>query len=52
VRLTLIGWSRGTTTTAGYAAVHPEEIEPLVLLSPVKHRLRALREARNFRYEH
>jgi len=34
-QLTLIGWSWGTTTTAGYAARHPEKVDALVLVSPV-----------------
>lgn len=34
-RLTLVGWSWGTTTTAAFAAEHPEKVERLVLLSPV-----------------
>jgi pimeloyl-ACP methyl ester carboxylesterase len=34
-QLTLIGWSWGTTTTAGYAARHPEKLDALVLVSPV-----------------
>ena len=33
--LTLIGWSWGTTTTAAYAAAHPEYLDALVLVSPV-----------------
>jgi pimeloyl-ACP methyl ester carboxylesterase len=32
---TLIGWSWGTTTTAAYAAEHPEKIDRLVLVAPV-----------------
>jgi pimeloyl-ACP methyl ester carboxylesterase len=34
-RLTLIGWSWGTTTTATYAAQNPQRIEKLILVSPV-----------------
>src|SRR5262245_51022651 len=34
-RLTLIGWSWGTTTTAAYAAQNPEKLDALVLVSPV-----------------
>jgi pimeloyl-ACP methyl ester carboxylesterase len=33
--LALIGWSWGTTTTAGYAATHPGKVDALVLVSPV-----------------
>jgi pimeloyl-ACP methyl ester carboxylesterase len=32
---TLVGWSWGTTTTAAYAAEHPEKIDRLVLVAPV-----------------
>jgi pimeloyl-ACP methyl ester carboxylesterase len=31
----LVGWSWGTTTTAAFAAEHPEKIEKLVLVAPV-----------------
>jgi pimeloyl-ACP methyl ester carboxylesterase len=34
-QLTLIGWSWGTTTTAAYAAAHPDKVHRLVLVSPV-----------------
>jgi pimeloyl-ACP methyl ester carboxylesterase len=34
-QLTLIGWSWGTTTTAAYAARHPDKVGRLVLVSPV-----------------
>ncbi len=34
-RLTLIGWSWGTTTTAAYAAQNPDKVAKLVLVSPV-----------------
>jgi pimeloyl-ACP methyl ester carboxylesterase len=34
-RLTLIGWSWGTTTTAAYAAQFPDKVHALVLVSPV-----------------
>lgn len=34
-QLTLIGWSWGTTTTAAFAAQHPEKVSRLVLVSPV-----------------
>jgi pimeloyl-ACP methyl ester carboxylesterase len=34
-KLTLIGWSWGTTTAASYAARHPERIDRLILVSPV-----------------
>ena len=34
-RLTLIGWSWGTTTTASFAAQHPEKIDRLVLDAPL-----------------
>ncbi|HKU89540.1 MAG TPA: alpha/beta fold hydrolase [Steroidobacteraceae bacterium] len=34
-QLTLIGWSWGTTTTAAYAAQHPDKVHALVLVSPV-----------------
>jgi pimeloyl-ACP methyl ester carboxylesterase len=34
-KLMLIGWSWGTTTTAAYAAEHPESVDKLVLVSPV-----------------
>jgi len=33
--LTLIGWSWGTTTTAAFAAEHPDKVGRLVLVSPV-----------------
>jgi pimeloyl-ACP methyl ester carboxylesterase len=32
---TLIGWSWGTTTTAAYAAEHPDKVDRLVLVAPV-----------------
>jgi len=34
-KITLIGWSWGTTTTAAYAARHPDKVEKLILVSPV-----------------
>jgi pimeloyl-ACP methyl ester carboxylesterase len=34
-QLTLIGWSWGTTTTASFAAGHPDKIGKLVLFAPV-----------------
>jgi pimeloyl-ACP methyl ester carboxylesterase len=34
-QLVLIGWSWGTTTTAAYAAEHPDKVGKLVLVSPV-----------------
>ena len=34
-RLTLIGWSWGTTTTAAFAARSPDKVGKLVLVSPV-----------------
>jgi pimeloyl-ACP methyl ester carboxylesterase len=34
-QLVLIGWSWGTTTTAAYAAQHPDKVARLVLVSPV-----------------
>lgn len=34
-QITLIGWSWGTTTTAAYAAQHPEKLQKLILVSPV-----------------
>ena len=34
-KVTLIGWSWGTTTTAAYAARHPDKVEKLILVSPV-----------------
>ena len=34
-QLTLVGWSWGTTTTAAYAAEHPDKVRALVLVSPV-----------------
>lgn len=34
-RLTLIGWSWGSTTTAAYAAQYPDKVQALVLVSPV-----------------
>ena len=34
-RLTLIGWSWGTTTTAAFAAANPAKVGKLVLVSPV-----------------
>ena len=34
-RLMLIGWSWGTTTTATYAAEHPDKVSRLVLFAPV-----------------
>jgi len=33
--VTLVGWSWGTTTTAAYAAQHPDKVRKLVLVSPV-----------------
>jgi pimeloyl-ACP methyl ester carboxylesterase len=34
-RVNLLGWSWGTTTTAAFAAQHPESVARLVLVSPV-----------------
>ncbi|MEO8040832.1 MAG: alpha/beta fold hydrolase [Betaproteobacteria bacterium] len=34
-RITLIGWSWGTTIMGGYAAAHPDQVERLVLYAPV-----------------
>jgi len=34
-QLVLIGWSWGTTTTAVFAAEHPDKLDKLVLVSPV-----------------
>lgn len=34
-KLMLIGWSWGTTTTATYAAEHPDKVSRLVLFAPV-----------------
>ena len=34
-QLVLIGWSWGTTTTAAYAAEHPDKVARLVLFAPV-----------------
>jgi pimeloyl-ACP methyl ester carboxylesterase len=34
-QLTLLGWSWGTTTTAGFAAAHPDKVGKLVLFAPV-----------------
>lgn len=34
-KLSLVGWSWGTTLVAGYAADHPERVEKLVLYAPV-----------------
>ena len=34
-RLSVIGWSWGTTTTAAYAAAQPDKVGKLVLVSPV-----------------
>ncbi len=34
-KINLVGWSWGTTTTAGYAAENPDKVEKLVLYAPV-----------------
>lgn len=34
-QLVLVGWSWGTTTTASYAAEHPDKVGKLVLVAPV-----------------
>jgi pimeloyl-ACP methyl ester carboxylesterase len=34
-RINIVGWSWGTTTTAGFAALHPDKVERLVLFGPV-----------------
>src|SRR5205807_2081424 len=37
-RLNLVAWSRGGARAGGYAGIHPEKIDSLVLLAPVYQR--------------
>ncbi len=37
-KVSLIGWSAGGRRTGGYAALHPEKVDKLVLLAPVYNR--------------